>query len=222
MKSIKKTLFWLFCATFAALFGFGAWYLLAPFAFDRVLEEENTLEISQKAPNNEDIQPNQDALENIQNEVGNRNNPASFDDNIVEHQENQPKEAENTEKMPEEEPQEDIPAQKIYQGNIETIDIASSGSFTVYQQGKQRFLWIEDLVTDNGPDLFLVFSNQKPAWGNRDYEIIAPLPANRGSFMVEIPPEVDPADFQHLLIHCRLFAHTFAGGMLGPVEGAGE
>ena len=196
MKSIRKTFFWFFCAAFAIILAFGVWYFLLPLAFDKVLEEENTLEIRQadNPTNNQKMQKAQQS--DASKEAENENNTASVDTN------NQ----ENTEK--------ELPAQKIYQGSIETIDIASSGNFTVYEQGEKKLLWIENLVTDNGPDLFLVFSNQNPAWGNRDYDIIAPLPANRGSFMVEIPHHLDPADFQHLLIHCRLFAHTFAGGML--------
>ena len=75
-------------------------------------------------------------------------------------------------------------------------------------------LRIEDLNIVNGPDLYLVLSNKKPSFWNMDYKIVGPLRANIGSFNLEVPKDIDFGDYKYLLIHCRMFSHTFASATI--------
>ncbi len=99
-----------------------------------------------------------------------------------------------------------------YSGEFERIDYDVKGGFKIYEKDNKYFLRVEDLDITNGPDLYLIVSNKNPAWRNDDYQIIAKLKANKGSFNQEIPVDVDVAQFKYLIIHCRTFAHSFAGG----------
>ena len=100
-----------------------------------------------------------------------------------------------------------------YKGDFEKVDYNVKGDFAIYNDNGKKILRINDLEILGGPDLHLVFSNEKSSF-TKNYEIIKKLPANKGSYNVEIPENLDPADFQFLLIHCVRFRHTFAGATI--------
>ena len=82
----------------------------------------------------------------------------------------------------------------------------------------KKSLRIENLDIANGPDVYLVLSNKKPSFGNKDYQIVDKLKANKGSFNVELKPDIDFSKYKYLLIHCKAFSHTFAGAEIAAVS----
>ena len=114
--------------------------------------------------------------------------------------------------LPEQNPQQQSP---IFSGNFERIDYNAEGSFDIYRTGNSHLLRIENLKTGNGPDLYLVFSNERSS-SIKDFTILEKL-TKQGSFNVEIPADVNPADYKYLHIHCVRFRHTFSGGEIKSV-----
>jgi hypothetical protein len=97
-----------------------------------------------------------------------------------------------------------------HKGDFEKVDYSVQGGFEIYKKDGKNILRINNLDILNGPDLHFVFSNEKSSF-TKNYEIIKELPANKGSYNVEIPENLNPDNFQYLLIHCVRFRHTFAG-----------
>lgn len=104
--------------------------------------------------------------------------------------------------------------QLTHAGDLERIDYNVEGTFQIIENDGSSLLRIEDLDITNGPDLFWVFSNSNQSFGNNDFEVIAPLRANQGSYNVPIPAHINPDDYRYVLIHCKRYSHTFAGGAL--------
>ena len=98
----------------------------------------------------------------------------------------------------------------LYEGTFERIDYNVEGSFAIYETENKHLLRIENLDITNGPDLYFVFANEKNS-AVRNFTIIERL-TEKGTFNVEIPEDINPADYKYLHIHCVRFRHTFAGG----------
>ena len=175
-----------------------AWYFISPIFINKKIVEENIFEKSKTLSNeNEDENKNKNANQNTNsntnlnltndNQSTNINNP-----NI---------------------PETDIKSPKvIFQGDIQKVDYEAKGKFKIYNTKDGLFLRVEDLDVINGPDLYLVFANEKKSLGLKDFVLISSLPANQGSFNVKIPDGLNPEDYKYLFIHCKRFSHTFAGG----------
>ena len=105
-----------------------------------------------------------------------------------------------------------------FSGEFQKIDYNVEGGFKVYNQNGKKVLRIENLDIANGPDVYLVLSNKKPSFGNKDYQIVDKLKANKGNFNVELKPDIDFSKYKYLLIHCKAFSHTFAGAEIAAVS----
>ena len=103
-----------------------------------------------------------------------------------------------------------------FSGEFQKIDYNVEGSFKVYSQNGKKVLRIENLA--NGPDVYLVLSNKKPSFGNKNYRIVDKLKANKGSFNVELESDIDFSKYKYLLIHCKTFSHTFAGAEIAAIS----
>ena len=97
-----------------------------------------------------------------------------------------------------------------FKGVFEKIDYSVEGSFEIFEENNKNILYIKDLDITNGPDLFLVLSNEKSS-SIKDFEKIEKLD-KKGTFSVEIPDNLNVNEYKYLHIHCVNFAHTFAGG----------
>ena len=118
-------------------------------------------------------------------------------------------------------PNQDMPQEPVvqspkitHQSNFEKVDYNVSGSYKIIENNGSSLLRIENLDITNGPDLHFVLSNSKQSFGNGNFETIAELPANQGSYNIPIPDTIDPEDYQYLLIHCVQYSHTFASASL--------
>ena len=100
---------------------------------------------------------------------------------------------------------------------FQKIDYNVEGGFKVYNQNGKKVLR-KNLDIANGPDVYLVLSNKKPSFGNKDYQIVDKLKANKGNFNVELKPDIDFSKYKYLLIHCKAFSHTFAGAEIAAVS----
>ena len=105
-----------------------------------------------------------------------------------------------------------------FSGEFQKIDYNVEGSFKVYSQNGKKVLRIENLDIANGPDVYLVLSNKKPSFGNKNYRIVDKLKANKGSFNVELESDIDFSKYKYLLIHCKTFSHTFAGAEIAAIS----
>jgi Electron transfer DM13 len=83
-------------------------------------------------------------------------------------------------------------------------------------EGGKRILRIEDLDTDNGPDL-VVYLSPQPADGNgfgNGAVNLGKLKGNKGSQNYELPADVDPASFGSVVIWCKRFSVAFGAAPL--------
>jgi Electron transfer DM13 len=81
----------------------------------------------------------------------------------------------------------------------------------VMLEGGKRILRIEDLDTDNGPDL-VVYLSPQPSDGSgfgSGAVNLGKLKGNKGSQNYELPADVDPANFGSVVIWCKRFSVAF-------------
>lgn len=94
-------------------------------------------------------------------------------------------------------------------GTAKTLELADGS----------RFLRIENLDTDNGPDLF-VYLSTAPADAaegefDDDFVNLGTLKGNIGNQNYEIPPDVDLSRYGSVAIWCRRFSVLFGAAPLG-------
>jgi hypothetical protein len=83
----------------------------------------------------------------------------------------------------------------------------------VSQADGRRFLRIENLDTDNGPDLFVYLSPAPPEGGSGDFGDgalnLGVLKGNKGNQNYEIPADTDLSRYESVVIWCRRFSVAF-------------
>jgi Electron transfer DM13 len=102
-------------------------------------------------------------------------------------------------------------------GEFRGLAHGTSGTARVVTlEGGKRILRIEDLDTDNGPDL-VVYLSPQPADGNgfgNGAVNLGRLKGNKGSQNYELPADVDPANFGSVVIWCKRFSVAFGAAPL--------
>lgn len=93
------------------------------------------------------------------------------------------------------------------------------GRVTVLNDGSsQRFLRFEDFATDNGPDLnvYLTTSDANAAEGTFDDDFVdlGTLSGNIGDQNYEVPPDVDLAVYDTVVVWCVRFSVAFTAADL--------
>jgi len=103
-------------------------------------------------------------------------------------------------------------------GSFVSLDHGTSGRAEVLTAaGGQRVLRIEDLATDNGPDLF-VYLSTAPADGSAPFDAefvdLGALKGNIGNQNYDIPADVDLGRYATVVIWCRQFTSAFGAAPL--------
>lgn len=103
-------------------------------------------------------------------------------------------------------------------GSFVSLDHATSGRAEVLTTADgSRVLRIEDLATDNGPDLF-VYLSAAPADGSEAFDTefvnLGALKGNIGNQNYDIPADVDLGRYATVVIWCRQFTSAFGAAGL--------
>ncbi|VAW42768.1 hypothetical protein MNBD_CHLOROFLEXI01-3378 [hydrothermal vent metagenome] len=103
------------------------------------------------------------------------------------------------------------------QGNFVGADNfhQGSGTATIYQQGEQQVLRLEDFNVTNGPELHVVLSTSRDDIG-QDYIDLGVLKGNVGNQNYDIPADIDLSQYQSVVIYCVPFQVVFATATLDP------
>jgi hypothetical protein len=96
-------------------------------------------------------------------------------------------------------------------GAFVSVDHPTSGdAFVVVQPDGSRVLRIENLDTDNGPDLRVVLSTAEVGSGDYDELVeLGRLKGNIGSQNYEIPADLDLTTIRSVVIWCERFSSSF-------------
>ena len=127
--------------------------------------------------------------------------------------------------MPDKEMEEEMPeADDVWQvvGTGEFRDFDSfhqgSGTATIFQQGGQSILRLEDFEVTNGPDLHVLLVENPDATGSGDlgeYIDLGELKGNVGNQNYEIPADIDLSQYGGVMIYCMPFHVVFSTAPLG-------
>ncbi len=103
-------------------------------------------------------------------------------------------------------------------GSFVSLDHTTSGQAEVLTTADgSRVLRIEDLATDNGPDLF-VYLSTAPADGSQSFDTefvnLGALKGNIGNQNYDIPADVDLGRYATVVIWCRQFTSAFGAAPL--------
>jgi hypothetical protein len=101
-------------------------------------------------------------------------------------------------------------------GSWTSLGHPTAGEVAIVTEGDTSTLILSELATDNGPDLYVYLS---PTPGATDVDgalRVDRLRGNIGTQTYELPPDVDPAQFQSVLIWCDRFASGFGTAALTP------
>lgn len=103
-------------------------------------------------------------------------------------------------------------------GSFVSLDHTTSGRAEVLTTADgSRVLRIEDLATDNGPDLF-VYLSAAPADGSAAFDAefvnLGALKGNIGNQNYDIPADVDLGRYATVVIWCRQFTSAFGAAGL--------
>lgn len=104
-------------------------------------------------------------------------------------------------------------------GDFESIDHDTSGKALVVDTGDgTRVLRLEDLSTDNGPDVFVYLSAAPVSAGEKalddDFVDLGGLKGNLGNQNYEVPDDVDLDRYKTVVIWCRRFSSGFGAADL--------
>nr|WP_249420526.1 DM13 domain-containing protein [Rhabdothermincola salaria] len=96
-------------------------------------------------------------------------------------------------------------------GEFTSLDHPASGqAYLVVQPDGSRLLRIEDLDTDNGPDLRVVLSTAEVGSGSYDDLVeLGHLKGNIGNQNYEIPADLDLSSMRSVVIWCERFGSPF-------------
>jgi hypothetical protein len=104
-------------------------------------------------------------------------------------------------------------------GSFTSLDHGTTGTVRVVELADgQRFVRLEDLATDNGPDLF-VYLSTNPATGpegafDDDFVNLGRLEGNLGNQNYELPGDVEPGSYASVVIWCDRFDSAFGAADL--------
>ncbi len=107
----------------------------------------------------------------------------------------------------------------LRRGSFQSRDHTTSGTVRVIELADgRRFVRLEDLSTDNGPDLFLYLSTN-PADGpegafDDEFVNLGRLKGNKGNQNYELPPDVTIEDWTSVVIWCDRFDSAFGAANL--------
>jgi len=104
------------------------------------------------------------------------------------------------------------------QGPFISRDHGTTGVAQILDVGELSYLRIEDLDTDNGPDLY-VYLTASGAEGpesafDDDFVDLGPLKGNIGNQNYELPPDVDLSHYRTVVIWCDRFDSAFGAADL--------
>ncbi len=126
------------------------------------------------------------------------------------------------------EPMPEMPAAEVvtlFEGTFGPRSHPGRGTAKVLNDGTaQRFLRFEDFETDNGPDLNVYLTTADAdadagAFGEAgQFHDLGDLKGNIGPQNYEIPPDVDLAEFDTVVIWCVRFGVAFAAADLASVS----
>ncbi len=170
-----------------------AWYLGSPLLLNRTVEEQLSFEVPSQAEM--EAMPDSE-LEVLAEEV-----------------------METAAAMPDKPMEEDMPEQElaiVKSGEIAGADQfhQGSGTATIFElpDGSQ-ILRLEDFMVTNGPDLHVLLAAGANPMGREDlgeYIDLGELKGNIGNQNYEIPPGVELADYNSVVIYCVPFHVLFA------------
>jgi len=114
-----------------------------------------------------------------------------------------------------------------------SLEHETSGTARILQLAdERRFVRLEDFRTSSGPDLVVLLSDTaatEDSWGAYDdgrTALLGPLKGNVGSQNYAVPPSIDLARFDSVVIWCRRFTVGFGAApievRLGNASGTGS
>lgn len=104
-------------------------------------------------------------------------------------------------------------------GDFVSLDHSTSGAVRILELADgRRFVRLEGLQTDNGPDLY-VYLSTNPADGpegafDDQHADLGRLQGNIGNQNYELPADVDPSDYASVVIWCDRFDSAFGAADL--------
>ena len=91
-------------------------------------------------------------------------------------------------------------------------DVSTSWTARIISNGERNILELNNLQTENGPDLFIYLSQRENISDESDVKWalrLTKLKWNSGNQVYEIPEEIDISKYNSLAIHCRAYNHLF-------------
>lgn len=177
-----------------ALLGIGAWLVFGFFGFHLLFVDD---EVEEAAPVFDAVPADTTATDT--------DGPATTDADRMA--------SDETEPMADETPASTAPAEAEVvteaTGPFTSLDHPTSGTALVLGNGTgQRFLRFEEFATDNGPDLEVYLVNSSTG-DVSDFVSLGDLKGNVGEQNYEIPPDVDLAVYDTVMVWCVRFASGF-------------
>ena len=105
--------------------------------------------------------------------------------------------------------------QTLSSGNFQDAVHKVSGRALLIQGGGQKFVRLEDFLTENGPDLHLyLVQNPTGSPDGNDFVNLGKLRSTQGNVNYEIPAEVDLNSIQSVSVWCKAFSVNFGFAQL--------
>lgn len=187
------------------------WWASRPLFFDDVVDEP--LPVVREEPLPASINMEREEFEAISDE-----NKMRMEREIVERMMEEPDSV-----MEEPMPDETDALEKVKEGNFEGADDFHEGSglASIYRQSNGTYvLRFEEFSVINGPDLRVYLAKNQDPDGSQVAKGVelASLKGNKGNQNYVLPDEVDPADYQSVVIYCKPFKVIFATANLNPIS----
>lgn len=87
-----------------------------------------------------------------------------------------------------------------------TVGHPASGRVKIIEADGKKYVRYEDLKTINGPDIYVYLAKDLEA---REYVNLGPVRATEGNINYEIPQDINPAEYQYVMIWCKQFGVLF-------------
>lgn len=105
--------------------------------------------------------------------------------------------------------------QTLSSGNFQDAVHKVSGRALLIQGGGQKFIRLEDFLTENGPDLHLyLLQNPTGSPQGKDFVNLGKLRSTQGNVNYEIPAEVELSSIQSVSVWCKAFSVNFGFAQL--------
>ncbi len=117
-----------------------------------------------------------------------------------------------------EQPPEQTEPRVRYEGSFVDADetVRTSGRALILDDGKNRYVRLEDFAASKGPDLFVVLAQENSPSG--DGVSLGALKGNKGNQNYVLPADVDIEKYNTVVIWCRAFDHDFGYARLMRIE----